>query len=90
MDRQDRSSIGTGPDPRPAQETADRERLLHALAEARDEPLTMAELRERGIQMPGQALYELELDGYEVERVHRRSPTHGRGVLAYRLRVPDR
>lgn len=44
--------------------------------------LTMDDLRERGIQMPGQMVYELELDGYPVDRVHRRS------IVGHRLGAP--
>lgn len=64
---------------------SDRDRLLHVLETAADDPLTIAELRDRGITMPGQAIYELELDGFPIERVH----CHGRGrdnrTLRFRL-----
>ncbi len=66
-------------------DTSDRARLLRALLAAEGRALTISDLRDRGVQMPGQALYELELDGYPVERVHRPGgPRHG-GTVGYRL-----
>jgi hypothetical protein len=65
--------------------TLDRERLLDALTAARGEALTIGDLRERGVQMPGQALYELELEGYPVERVRRPAGVRGSGAIGYRL-----
>ena len=50
--------------------------VLRALREAGDRPLGLPELRERGIGNPASVIYELELAGYEIDRVHR----HGRLV----------
>ena len=50
--------------------------MLRALRDAGDRPVSLAELRERGIANPGAVIYELELAGYEIDRVHR----HGRLV----------
>ncbi|MDQ6774830.1 MAG: hypothetical protein M3071_01115 [Actinomycetota bacterium] len=64
---------------------SDRARLLHALDAAEGDALTIGDLRERGIEMPGQAIYELEVDGYPVERVSRRSSERRGRVLGCRL-----
>ncbi len=64
---------------------SDRARLLHVLDAAEGDALTISDLRERGIEMPGQAIYELELDGYTVERVNRRTFERRGRVLGYRL-----
>lgn len=65
----------------------DRSRLLRLLGN-RDHPLTIGELRELGVERPGEAIYELELEGYPVERVRRhRSSGAGRSV-SYRLEAP--
>jgi hypothetical protein len=50
--------------------------VLRVLRDAGDRPVPLAELRERGIGNPGAVIYELELAGYEIDRVHR----HGRLV----------
>jgi hypothetical protein len=65
--------------------TLDRMRLLRLLDSGEPEPLTIDELRERGVARPGQAIYELELDGYPVERVHRRGRTQACRFVGYRL-----
>ena len=66
-------------------ETSDRARLLRALAAAEGEALTISDLRDRGVQMPGQALYELELEGYPVERVRAAGCSRRGGSIGYRL-----
>jgi biotin operon repressor len=48
-----------------------QESLLRALREAGDRPVSLAELRERGIANPAATIYELEIAGYEIDRVHR-------------------
>jgi biotin operon repressor len=53
-----------------------QETLLRALREAGDRPVSLVELRERGIAGPAAVIYELEIAGYEIDRVHR----HGRLV----------
>jgi hypothetical protein len=50
--------------------------VLRVLRDAGERPVSLAELRERGIGNPGAVIYELELAGYEIDRVHR----HGRLV----------
>jgi hypothetical protein len=57
-----------------------QESLLRALRDTGDQPVSLAELRERGIANPAAVLYELELAGWEIDRVHR----HGR-LLGVRL-----
>jgi biotin operon repressor len=54
--------------------------VIRALRDAGDRPLSLPELRERGIANPAAVIYELELAGYEIDRVHR----HGR-LLGVRL-----
>ena len=54
--------------------------VLRALRDAGDRPVSLAELRERGIANPAAVIYELELAGCEIDRVHR----HGR-LLGVRL-----
>jgi biotin operon repressor len=54
--------------------------VLRALRDAGDRPVSLVELRERGIGNPAAVIYELELAGYEIDRVHR----HGR-LLGVRL-----
>jgi biotin operon repressor len=54
--------------------------MLRVLREAGDRPVSLPELRERGIANPAAVIYELELLGYEIDRVHR----HGR-LLGVRL-----
>ncbi len=64
----------------------DLTRLLRLLETDQDGGLTIAALRERGIETPAMSVYELQLAGYEIERVpceHR----NGRTTLAYRLRA---
>jgi hypothetical protein len=53
-----------------------QEALLKALRDAGDRPVSLPELRERGIANPAAMIYELEIAGYEIDRVHR----HGRLV----------
>ncbi len=53
-----------------------------------DELLTIAELHADGVRAPAQALYELELAGYRLDRIR----THGAagvGALGYRLNDPS-
>jgi len=60
-----------------------QEIVLRALRDAGDRPVSLPELRERGIGNPAAVIYELELAGYEIDRVHR----HGR-LLGVRLTGP--
>jgi biotin operon repressor len=57
-----------------------KDTVVRALRDAGDRPVSLAELRERGIANPAAVIYELELAGYEIDRVHR----HGR-LLGVRL-----
>ena len=57
-----------------------QEIVLRVLREAGDRPVSLPELRERGIGNPAAVIYELELAGYEIDRVHH----HGR-LLGVRL-----
>jgi len=54
--------------------------VLRVLRDAGDRPVSLPELRERGIANPAAVIYELELAGYEIDRVHH----HGR-LLGVRL-----
>ena len=62
-------------------------RLLRLLETDQDGGLTIAALRERGIETPAMSVYELQLAGYEIERVPCEH-WNGRTTLAYRLRCP--
>lgn len=48
--------------------TADARVALRMLEEAGSEGLTVADMRREGLQMPAQALYEVELAGWPLER----------------------
>jgi hypothetical protein len=58
--------------------------LLERLEQDGHDPVSIAELRERGISAPAHAIYMLQLAGYPVARV-RRGDQPGR--RAYRLRA---
>jgi hypothetical protein len=60
------------------------EARLLAVLEAGAEGMTIAALRERGIHAPGQAVYALQLAGYQIERVYCRD-SDGHSRLGYRL-----
>jgi hypothetical protein len=53
--------------------TPDGRLALRLLENAGDHGLTLAELRQEGLQMPAQALYEVELAGWPLERKGRRT-----------------
>jgi biotin operon repressor len=61
-----------------------QEALLRVLRDAGDRPVSLPELRERGVTNPAATIYELEIAGYEIDRVHR----HGR-LLGVRLGARD-
>jgi hypothetical protein len=70
-------------------EDASLQRLVTLLRNA-EEPLTIAEIGDAGISQPAVSVYELELAGYEVDRV-RRPRRDGAPVPAFRLsREPPR
>jgi hypothetical protein len=48
--------------------TVDGRLALRLLEEAGDAGVTVAEMRSEGLQMPAQALYEVELAGWPLER----------------------
>jgi hypothetical protein len=48
--------------------TPDGRLALRLLQEAGDTGVTVAEMRREGLQMPAQALYEVELAGWPLER----------------------
>jgi hypothetical protein len=53
--------------------TADGRLALRMLQDAGPRGVTVSEMREEGIQMPAQALYEVELAGWPLERDGRRT-----------------
>ncbi len=57
-----------------------QEAVLRVLRDAGERPVSLVEMREGGIVNPASAIYELELAGYPIDRVHR----HGR-LLGVRL-----
>ena len=65
----------------------DRTRLLTLLGADGVGGRTIGELRERGIQAPAQAIYELQLAGYEIDRVSV-PRSDGRPSVCYRLSAP--
>lgn len=88
MAHNDPKSTLTREAPQAPVDTANRARLLLVLGAAEEDALTIGDLRERGVRMPGQAIYELELDGYPVERVHRHSRARHCSAVGYRLGAP--
>jgi hypothetical protein len=64
---------------------AELTQVLALLESAEGHALTISELRAHGIATPGQSVYELQLAGYPIERVHHRRGASGCTVLAYRL-----
>ena len=62
-------------------------RVLGLLADDRAEAVTMTELRARGIEAPAQAIYTLQLTGYQIDRVPIHGP-NGRRTTGYRMRSP--
>lgn len=88
MAHHDPTSPAASRTPEASADASDRGRLLHAFVAAQGAALTIGDLRELGVRMPGQALYELELDGYPVERAHERSGARAAGFSGYRLGAP--
>jgi hypothetical protein len=62
----------------------DAARLLSLLRRNRDAGVTVAEMRERGIDAPAQAIYTLQLAGYAVDHVP--AAPNGSKARAYRMR----
>ncbi len=61
-------------------------RVLALLEEDRAGSLTIAALREHGVKAPAQAVYDLQLAGYVIDRVSRTNP-HGHRSFGYCLHV---
>ncbi|QEC50498.1 hypothetical protein FSW04_24895 [Baekduia soli] len=59
--------------PRTTLTTLDGRTALRLLEEAGDRGITVAELRREGLSMPAQALYEVELAGWPLERIRGRT-----------------
>ena len=64
----------------------DAARVLTLLGADDSGALTMPALREHGVQAPAQAIYELQLDGYEIDRVPCESSDR-HTTIGYRLRT---
>jgi hypothetical protein len=60
--------------------------LIDALQACGEHPLSIDELAQRGIQRPGEGIYELQLAGYPIERI---GPSR-RGSALPRYRLPAR
>jgi hypothetical protein len=67
------------PDSPPRPVDRDVARLLALLEDQCAEAVTITELRERGIAAPAQAIYTLQLTGYEVDRVPIHEPCGAAG-----------
>lgn len=82
-----KSTIGRD-DPRPPTE-AERElaRALALLESDHTGSVTVAALRERGVRAPAQAVYDLQIAGYAIDRVTA-TDAGGRSTSGYRLRGP--
>jgi hypothetical protein len=70
----------------PSAGNRDLTRVLGLLEANRARGLTLAALRERGVETPAMSVYELQLAGYEIERLLCEAPD-GRTTLGYRLRA---
>jgi hypothetical protein len=84
------NSTGMNRAPLPSEGDRELARVL-ALLEADDAgAITIAAFRERGIRVPAQAVYTLQLAGYAIDRVSCTGPD-GHRTLGYRLhRAPQR
>jgi hypothetical protein len=80
------SSTPTGTDHVRPQSEGDRDlaRTLALLEGDQAGSITVAALRNHGVKAPAQAVYELQLAGYAIDRVRFKDP-QGRKTLAYRL-----
>ena len=72
-----REPVDNGP------ESADAQRLLALLSAATENTLMLDELRDRSVSAPAQAAYELQLDGYVIDRI----TLKGERAVGYRLRA---
>lgn len=64
-------------------ESPDARRLLALLTAAAGNTLMLDELRDGAVTAPAQAAYELQLDGYVIDRI----TFHGEHAIGYRLRA---
>ena len=64
-------------------ESPDAQRLLVLLTAAADNTLMLGELRDQAVAAPAQAAYELQLDGYVIDRI----TLKGERAIGYRLRT---
>jgi hypothetical protein len=64
-------------------ESPDAQRLLALLSAATENTLMLDELRDRSVSAPAQAAYELQLDGYVIDRI----TLKGERAVGYRLRA---
>ncbi|HYB26191.1 MAG TPA: hypothetical protein VEF89_06235 [Solirubrobacteraceae bacterium] len=62
----------------------DAARLLALLEDNADDAMTIAVMRQCGIETPAQLIYALQLAGYDIDRAP--PPGNPRGPLGYRLR----
>lgn len=63
-------------------------RALTLLENDRTGSVTVAALRERGVRAPAQAVYDLQLAGFAIDRITSTGPG-GRTTPGYRLRNPE-
>jgi hypothetical protein len=70
-------------------EDRDSGRVLTLLQADQSAGLTIGALRERGVEAPAQAIYSLQLAGYEIDRVVCEHPS-GHRTSGYRLRARPR
>jgi hypothetical protein len=64
----------------------DAARVLTLLGADDSGAVTMAALREHGVHAPAQAIYELQLDGYKIDRLPCESSDR-HTTIGYRLRT---
>lgn len=73
--------------PEPSQGGRELARALELLERNTSRPVTLADLRERGISAPGQAIYDLQLAGHMIDRVPS-IDAEGHVSSGYHLRYP--
>ena len=83
-----RNSTFSRDDPQPRTE-AEQElaRALEMLERDHTGSVTVAALREGGVRAPAQAVYDLQIAGYEIDRV-KSTDAGGHSTSGYRLRGP--
>lgn len=82
------SFVVASPSEPPAVEHSEGDRqvaqVLALLEDDRAEAISIATLLERGVKSPAQAVYELQLAGYRIDRVSQ-TDSGGHTTLGYRL-----